>query len=143
MTTGVIGAFNFDNTVSTNVILSPVIITISATTPTVNEGSSTYIILDTQYINVVVTQPTVYSFKDIVVDFTSNIQQGFSPLTVNFTALVDQIGVNYPISAYTWYFDFDNYPLVSETYTIPTVSHVFTGYAGQKYSIKCIVTLIT
>jgi hypothetical protein len=99
------------------------------------------------YINLL--QPkAVYATQDIEVDFVGVPRAGSSPLTVDFTATVNfspDIKDKYIVEEYTWCFDYNytnstcNIPW--ETSTTNTISHIYTGYRGQKYSVKCCAKL--
>jgi len=93
-------------------------------------------------------QPTVYSTQEINVNFVGVPRIGSSPLVVDFTATINlspELISKYKVDTYEWCFDYDyvnnvcNIPF--ETSTINTISHVYTGYRGQKYSVKCCAKL--
>ena len=73
---------------------------------------------------------------------------GFSPLTVDFTATVyfskEMISI-YEVEEYQWCFDYDyaneTCRIPWETSTTNTISHVYIGYRGQKFTVKLCVKL--
>jgi hypothetical protein len=85
----------------------------------------------------------ISTFKDIEVDFVGVPRIGSSPLVVDFTATVKFSGpsINYQIKQYKWYFDYGNYPATYEISLTNVITHVFSGYYGQKFTVKCVVEL--
>jgi len=84
--------------------------------------------------------PLVLNDFDVVI--SSNVHYGTSPLVVDFTATVSFNGGAsglFKVTKYYWYFDYDNYPTVYETSTSNTITHVYLGYRGQKYKIRCFI----
>jgi len=84
------------------------------------------------------------NISNILVDFIGIPQVGSSPLTVDFEAMVYIEGIrnHSQVSAYDWYFDFDNNSEIYERTTLPKITHIFTGYYGKQYSIKLVVKFI-
>ena len=146
---GHIGAFYFGPVDET---ITPDILEISAVLlqPTVNIVNSKSVIVTPTFIPIYVTllQPTVYTTQDIKVDFVGVPRRGVSPLTVDFTAIVNLGPENinkYQVKEYQWCFDYDYTNNVCKipwvTTTQNPITHVYIGYAGQQYSVKCCVTL--
>lgn len=147
---GHIGAFYFgpiSETVSANVMelsavmLQPTISAQNAVSATVTPVSL--------IVNCQMLQPqNVYATQDFEVDFVGTPLGGSSPMSVEFTAginLSPELKGKYKVKNYRWCFDYD---YDNETCNIPWVTttqnpytHVYTGYRGQKYSVKCCVTL--
>jgi hypothetical protein len=91
-----------------------------------------------------IPSPNILTTNDITVDFIGIPRVGSSPLVVDFTATVTIAGGasgNVSIAEYHWYFDIVNNPTVYEISTGPTISHIYTGYYGQKFSVKLCVKL--
>lgn len=150
MLIGHIGAFYFgpvDETISADIIEVSAIL-LQPVVSAINNISVTEI---TPYIPVyfVLLQPTnVYATQDINISFVGIPRRGFSPLTVDFTATVifskEMIGI-YEVEEYQWCFDYDNINdtcrIPWETSTTNTISHVYIGYRGQKFTVKCCAKL--
>jgi hypothetical protein len=95
-------------------------------------------------LKIIAPQPLIYAFKDISVDFIATPRVGTSPLIVDFVATVIFQGKSvgkYTVQTYRWYFDYDNNPTVYEDVSTTTISHVYDGYYGQKYSVKLEIIL--
>ena len=146
---GHIGAFYFGPVDGT---VTPDIFEVSAVflqpTITVIDRVSGTVISPIFYVNPVLLQPTVYAFKDITVDYVGVPRAGISPLTVDFTAIVTlspAMKGKYRVKEYVWCFDYDydagtcKIPWVTTTQN--PITHVYTGYRGQKFSAKVCVTL--
>lgn len=88
--------------------------------------------------------PDVITSSDVTVDFIGTPRVGSSPLVVDFTATVVLAGTasgNVSVAEYYWYFDVDNKPTEYVVSTVPTITHVYTGYINQKFSVKLSVKL--
>jgi len=146
---GHIGSFYFgpvDGTVTSDIFeVSAVFL---QPTITVIDRVSGTVISPIFYVNPVFLQPTVYAFKDIAVDYVGVPRAGVSPLTVDFTAIVTlspAMKGKYKVKEYVWCFDYDydagtcKIPWVTTTQN--PITHVYTGYRGQKFSAKVCVTL--
>lgn len=146
---GHIGAFYFgplDETVDVPVIeISAVLLPPEVTV--INTKDS---VKSPQYLSIFfkLLQPTIYATQDILVDFVGVPRAGSSPLTVDFTAIVNfspEIKGIYKILEYQWCFDYDyinnvcRIPFVTTTQN--PITHVYTGYRGQQYSVKLCVKL--
>lgn len=82
--------------------------------------------------------------QNVTIDFAGVPRKGTSPLTVDFTATVNFYGEakgKYVIKTYYWYFDYKNYPTVSETSDTNTITHVYSGYYGQTYDVRLKIEL--
>lgn len=148
--TGHIGSFYFgpiSETVSASVMelsavmLQPIVSSQNAISATVTPVSL--------IVNCQMLQPqNVYATQDFEIDFVGTPLGGSSPLSVEFKAIVNlspELKGKYRVKNYKWCFDYD---YDNETCNIPWVTttqnpytHVYTGYRGQKYSVKCCVTL--
>ena len=136
---GSIGAFYF-GTVNQPISASPSTMVFSAQTPNIVavqrqdqniHPQQSIIIFRAQTPNVITT-------KDIDISFIGIPRAGVSPLTVDFSAIVNFNGNTnslYMVNKYRWFFDYDNNPTIYEEYDIPTVTHVYSGYYGQKFSV--------
>lgn len=131
-----VGAFYFNNpNVLTN--MNVVDTSISSLDPTITGDSLS--LLNLHKINLNALDPRIYAFKDITVDFTTNLVKGVSPLYVKYTAIVTFGGSTsgrFKIKEYRWYFDYDNHPTEYVTSTIPVIYHMHTGVKGTKHSVK-------
>lgn len=146
---GHIGAFYFgpvDEQITSSIIeISAVLL--QPEVSVINNLSSTTI-PNTIPVYFILLQPRVFATQDISVDFIGVPRAGSSPLTVDFTAIVNFSPENkgkYRVTEYQWCFnyDYDN-NICNESWVVTTenpVSHVYTGYAGQKYSVKCCIVL--
>lgn len=85
--------------------------------------------------------PTVIANKDISVDFVGVPVAGSSPLAVIYTATVTFHTALFIVKEYRWYFDHANHPTVYETSLTNIITHVYTGYSGQKFTVKLEVIL--
>lgn len=142
---GHIGAFYFgpiyaDVSADTAIIqvsgVIPEVIAIQAVSATVN--------IDYAFITVSGVIPEIYSVRDLIVDFVGVPRAGFSPLIVDFTAYVTFGGDyynRYYVKDYIWYFDYDNNPTVTEVTSSPTITHIYNGYAGKKFTVKLCVNI--
>jgi len=100
-------------------------------------------------VKAILLEPTIYSTENIYVDFVGVPRTGTSPLVVDFTATVNlgsDFKNRYRITKYKWYFDADcstlpENEIPEETY-VPTITKVFNGYAGQKYSVRLCVEVV-
>lgn len=146
---GHIGAFYFgpvSTTVSAGVLeISAVLLSPDVTVVNAVSTSAKPNIIP---VKVVLLQPTVYAFQDIEVSFVGIPRCGPGPLTVDFTATVKfskDAQNKYRVKQYVWCFDYNDAGstcnIAEVTTTQNTVSHVYTGYYGQKFSVKCNVTL--
>ena len=147
---GHIGAFYFgpvDETISADTIeVSAILLQ-----PDVSVINNISVTINSLYIPVYIEllQPAnLYATQYINIIFVWVPRRGFSPLTVDFTATVifskEIIGI-YEVDEYQWCFDYD---YVNDTCRIPwetsttnTISHVYTGYRGQKFTVKCCAKL--
>lgn len=144
---GHIGAFYFGDV---NETIDLDFLSISATllqpSVSVTNSESVSIIPKVLQVGCELLQPkNVYATQDIEVNFVGVPRAGSSPLEVDFTATVNFSSENkgkYIITEYRWCFDYTD----SETdewvsTTSPNISHTYTGYRGQKYSVKVCVSL--
>ena len=89
-----------------------------------------------------VITPTVLSYQAISVDFVGKPRIGSSPLTVDFSAIVNFSGpYDYNIVEYRWYWDYERFPNVYETFYTTTATHKYIGYYGKKFDVKLNVIL--
>jgi len=142
---GHIGAFYF----------GPIVQNITAPISTITVSSFLPEVTITDPVSVTITAPistiwitplgsTVFTTSDIKIDFVGVPRIGTSPLVVDFTATVTFGGAyfnKYKVKEYIWYFDYGNYPTVTETTTSPTITHIYNGYSGQKFDVRCCVTI--
>ena len=88
--------------------------------------------------------PSVFSFKDIDIDFTANPIYGSAPLVVQYNAIVTFRG-NFAnrlsVKEYHWYFDPVNNPDTYIVSTVPTINQVYVGTLGSLFSTKLTVIL--
>jgi len=113
-------------------------------TPAVSEGKQGTVFPTLVFAFYRIKDVNVVESKDIDIDFVGVPRIGTSPLTVDFTATVTFNGVFadlYEVNQYRWYFDVDNNPSEYESSDVNTITHVYTGYRGQKYSPKLCITL--
>jgi len=147
---GHIGSFYFgpvDETISADIIEVSAIL-LQPDVSAVNNVSATVTSLYIPVYVVLLQPANVYATQDINVSFVGIPRRGFSPLTVDFTATVifskEMIGI-YEVEEYQWCFDYDNINnncrITWETSTTNTISHVYIGYRGQKFTVKLCVKL--
>jgi len=146
---GFVGTFYFgpiNATISTSALevsstlLQPTVTIVNAVSATVYPTylSSRYVLL----------QPSVFTSKDISISFVGVPLSGPSPLVVQYTATVDfaaNFKNKYRVTSYRWCFnyDYDN-DVCLEDWVITTdnpTTHVYRGYAGQKFSVKLCVSV--
>ena len=130
---------NFANLDPINIVVIPTDPIISAVQNTNNFAN-----IDPVVIIVSATEPNVYTSVSISVDFVGVPRAGFSPLTVDFTANVifsNNYNNKYRVGSYIWYFDNDNFPLVSVATTSNKIAHIYSGYIGQKFSVRLCITM--
>ena len=142
---GHIGAFYF-GPVSKIVEIEAPIYHFSVESPNVIPGNSETVNVGPVNYNWTVESPSVYGIADVLVDFVGIPRTGTSPMVVDFTASVKFQGKAvgaYTVQEYRWYFDYDNYPTTFESSSGLTISHVYNGYYGQKFSVKLQVVLQT
>jgi hypothetical protein len=141
---GSIGAFYFGPTTTLVTISSPATAHYSVASPIIIHTQNA-IPVSTAWGVYSIPPPNILTTNDITVDFVGVPRVGSSPLVVDFTATVTIAGSasgNVSVSEYHWYFDTDNNPTVYEISTGPTISHVYTGYYGQKFSVNLCVKLV-
>jgi len=142
---GSIGAFYFGPT-EVNVTPDPLVITLSFITPTVDIGQSVNVVFNYAPLQITCEfhTPTVTAYKDVDVDFVGVPRNGYSPLTVDFSAsyqTLNTIYAAYDIKEYHWYFDYDRDTSISATSTTYTTSHEYSGWPGKEFSVACEVVL--
>jgi hypothetical protein len=136
---GHIGSFYFGS-FDARVSATTLVITDTILTPSINNASNNIVVvsLPMKEINTIL-QPRIIGSYDVVIDFVGIPRVGTSPLIVDFDALVT-FGGNYQdkykVTEYRWYFDYEKSPLVYETSLVPTIEHIFKGYAGQKFDVR-------
>ncbi len=84
--------------------------------------------------------PTVNAQKDIEVIVKATKIVGSAPLVVYFTAEVkfsNNFQDYFEVYEYHWFFDYVNSPSVYEITSSNTASHVYVGYRGQTFSVRC------
>jgi len=139
---GHIGAFYF-GPIEASVTATPMTYTVSLLQPTVVTTSPTSATVNNppvMEVNYFMLPPTsVLATVDITIDFVGVPRIGVSPLTVDFEAFVTFGGEyqdKYIVTEYQWYFDFERFPAVYETSTGPTITHIYSGYAGQYHDVR-------
>jgi hypothetical protein len=141
-TSGFIGSFYF-GPVYESISADTITIKIAAIAPEViTLHVSPAFTLSPVTIHITTLEPTVYYVSDILINFVGVPRLGVSPLIVDFTANVIFGGTynnKYYVKSYIWYFDYINHPTVYETSVIPTISHVYTGHRGEKFTVKLCV----
>ena len=142
---GHIGAFYF-GPLSASVSADSIVSTYELLAPTVSivEPVSASILIQPIVEEYTLLQPSIIANSDITIDFIGTPRSGFSPLVVDFEAIVTFGGSyqdKYIVSEYKWYFDYGNYPLVYETTTTTSATHVYRGYAGQTFDVRLEVTV--
>jgi len=146
---GHIGAFYFgpvDETVSSDLMeVSAVLLVPTVTVSAAVSGTVTPTVWQ---VRTILLQPTIYAFKDLEVDFVGVPRSGVSPLTVDFTAIVKWspgMRDKYRVKEYIWCFDYDYTNNICKENWVTTdqnpITHVYTGYRGQKFTPKVCVTL--
>jgi len=137
---GSIGAFYFGPTTTFVTISSPATAHYLAVTPVIIRIQSP-IPVSTAWGVYSIPPPNILTTNDITVDFVGIPRIGSSPLVVDFTATVTILNPNISVSEYHWYFDTVNNPSVYEISTEPTITHIYAGYTGQKFTVKLCVKL--
>jgi hypothetical protein len=143
---GHIGAFYF-GPFSTSIIADSMEYSATLLQPTViaqtNISASVITPLPMEINYQLLNPSSVVGTVDINIDFVGIPRIGVSPLTVDFEANITFGGDyqdKYYVSEYHWYFDYENNPSVYVTSTIPNITNIYTGYAGQYYDVRlCIV----
>lgn len=140
---GSIGAFYFGPTPTYANVPLPAILNYSVKAPTIITAQNGFTVSRTWGVYSI-PPPNIITTHDILVDFVGTPRVGSSPLIVDFTAMVVIAGgasTTVSIAEYHWYFDTINNPTVYEISTGPTITHVYSGYLGQKFSVKLCVKL--
>lgn len=138
-----IGAFYFGPAEKT-FVFNPFDLTLSFVDNFAIIGENKEHIISPLNIYLSIQSPRTLNYSNVTIDFIGIPRKGTSPLIVDFTAyvtLLPEISTSYFISEYKWYFDSDNDLSTSGSSVTPYISHTYTGYKGQQFSVRLDVVL--
>ena len=146
---GHIGSFYFgpiNDSIETNVSVLELIAHSPTVVGEINASSTQNIPL---FMLMKAHSPTVFTLDTMLVWFVGTPRKGTSPLCVDFEAFVKFHPVyedKYKVVEYKWWFDFVNHSTEQDAVVSScggvaskTISHIYQGYAGQKYDVKLCV----